>query len=526
MELKKRLKVFALVLVLFSGLALTKEADFPCKTTNLGLAPELAEKIESYIKEKMKSWHSPGLALGIVQAKEGLVYQGYFGWADIKEKKPIREDTVFCIGSISKTFTAIGLMQQWEKGKFKLNDPVNQYLSFPLIQPRKEGCREVTFLDLFTHTSGGGELMGWYQLQHPIKTIFVPAPKPRPPLEEVLAGGIRPGVCPGVKFAYCNYCYAGLGLLLEKISGERFSEYMEEHIFALLGLELSGFEESEELISHLAQGYHYQGSLKRFASSHFFRTAIPPAGGMLSCVRDLSLYLQALLNQGKGKNGQILKPETLKLMLTPHYQLDPGLGGIGICFFITNFSGRNFYGHGGAVPGFGSQIYFSPQLGLGVVVLCNIMNKAPYEISAGIVKILLGMEPGAKIAPAQINEKVAKEFEGYYGSVEPEFLSDFRFNMATLGAYQIRFKNGKLFLKSLRPGKKYRLVPVRAEGPYFYQILVPGTERYRYLIFKPSESGEKQAIWVGLNQYIRQDKKQIARTRLKALGWMFLPAEF
>jgi len=224
--------------------------------------------------------------------------------------------------------------------------------------------------------------MGWYQLQHPIKTIFVPAQKPRPPLEEVLAGGIRPGVCPGVKFAYCNYCYAGLGLLLEKISGERFSEYMEENIFALLGLELSGFEESEELISHLAQGYHYQGSLKRFAPSHFFRTA-----------------------QGKGKNGQILKSGTLKLMLTPHYQLDPGLGGIGICFFITNFSGRNFYGHGGAVPGFGSQIYFSPQLGLGVVVLCNIMNKAPYEISAGIVKILLGMEPGAKIAPAQINEK-------------------------------------------------------------------------------------------------------------------------
>ncbi len=521
---RKRLWLFALVLV--SGLALAKEVYFPQKTINQGLSPELAEKIESYVKEKMQSWHCPGLALGIVSAKDGLIYQGYFGWADIKNKKPIKKDTVFCIGSISKTFTAIGLMQQWEQGKFKLDDPVNRYAGFELVKPRKSTCPEVTFIDLFTHTSGAGELMSWRQLRHPIKTIFVPDKKPRPPLEEVLADGIRPGVCPGVKFAYCNYCYAGLGLLLEKISGERFADYMQRHIFTPLGFELSSFEESERMLSHLAQGYHYQSALRRFSPSHFFRTAIPPAGGMLSCVPDLARYLKALLNGGKGEAGEILKPKTLKLMLTPHRQLDERLGGIGICFFITNFYRRNFYGHGGAVPGFGSQIYFSPELGMGVVVLANIMNKAPYEISAGIVKILLGIKPGAFPSPKKVNKKLAKEFEGYYGSPEPEFLSDFRFNMATLGAYQIKVKDDELLLKSLRLGKKYPLVPASTTDPYFFQIVVPDVERPRYLILKPAEQGEQKAILVGLNQYVRLNKKQIAKAKLKAIFWAWLPSEF
>ena len=158
-------------------------AKAPEQVNNSGLSPELSQKLADYAKAGMKQRHAPGLAIGIVKSGQ-LVWSGYFGYADLQKKKPVGAETMFQIASVSKTFTAIGMMQQMEQGKFKITDPVNPLAPYPIFRPDKPGCREVEFLDVFTHRSGGGELMSYRQLLNIFPTTLVLPGQERPPLAE------------------------------------------------------------------------------------------------------------------------------------------------------------------------------------------------------------------------------------------------------------------------------------------------------------------------------------------------------
>ena len=124
-------------------------------------------QVEELVTELLNEEPLAGLAVGIVQGDE-LVYAKGFGLADIKEQKPVTPDTVFRIGSISKTFTAIALMQLWEQGRFELDDPVNDYLKAYTIYPASPDAPQVTFRHLLTHTGGIGELRSWTDLFRPV----------------------------------------------------------------------------------------------------------------------------------------------------------------------------------------------------------------------------------------------------------------------------------------------------------------------------------------------------------------------
>ncbi len=496
----------------------------PVYIRNSGLEEDLGAEVESYVKEQMTKLHSPGIAIGIVKG-DRLVYEGYFGYAQIEDQVAVSESTVFRIGSISKTFTAMGLMQQWERGRFKLDDDVNSHVSEPVMRPKDSSCQPATFKHLFTHTSGGGEIMSYRMLRHPVRSVFVPPWKERLPLADIYEDGIRPRVCPESKWAYCNFCYGALGLILEELSGESFQDYTRRHILDETGMHNSSFYETEEIMGNLAQGYHWVEKSRGYKRTAFYPLAVPPPGNMYSTVPDMAKYLIALLNGGSNEKGTLVAPETLELMYKTHYQLDERQNAMGISFLIySDLWGHRVLAHGGAVPGFGSQIYFVPDRDLGLIVFGNVMASPPYEIAAGVLRMLLGGEKPGDFAEPEKNTWPL--LEGYYGSEYPEFLSDFRFNMATLGAFRVVTRKDELVLASLRREKSYPLLQVYDEDPYFYLIEMEDKELPAYITFLPGPDGRAASIVIGMNEYVSLTGRDLARVKAKAVGLAMMPRLF
>jgi len=474
------------------------ESAPPSTVNNFSLSAELSKKLEAYAQEGMKKWHAPGLAIGIVKGDQ-LVWSGYFGYADLKNQELISENSVFETASVSKTFTAIGIMQEYEQGKFQLDAPVNQFAPYALYRSGKKSCRQVTFLDILTHTSGAGELMSWRQIAFLLPTLLVPDNFERPSLKALFIDGIRPEICPGTKFAYCNFCFGGLGLILEQLSGETFNNYMDEHILKPLGMTHSHFYETDDIIKNLATGYTQV--LGKYEPIPFMRYPVTPMCGLYSTVPDMSRYLIALLNNGRLGQAQILKSETLSMMFTPHYSVDTRLEKIGLCFFIQDFYGHKLIGHDGANPGYGTQMYIAPDDKIGIIVFANIMNDSAYEIGHGLLKILLQIEKQERDFAEARN--LWQNFIGDYGSIEPELLTDLRFYQRSLGVYRIRVKNDQLWMESANGSSPRRLRQVHPDDPYFYEIIIPDSEIPRYLVFTVGENGIAKSIKIGLNEYVR-----------------------
>src|SRR6266536_3564343 len=193
-----------------------------------------------------------GLAVGVVRNGSLEFFHGH-GLADIASNSPITEDTVFRIGSITKTFTAIAVMQRWEQGLVDLDAPANDYLRAYKLVPAKPGFRPATVRQLLTHTAGIPEVVHPADLLHPGWGPFdarpavhsVRAGERLPSLAEYYRGGLRLVVEPGSAFAYSNHGFATLGQIVEDVSGISLERYLRVHIFEPLGMADSDLVRSE-----------------------------------------------------------------------------------------------------------------------------------------------------------------------------------------------------------------------------------------------------------------------------------------
>jgi CubicO group peptidase (beta-lactamase class C family) len=223
---------------------------------------EVLERADELVIGAMNEDAAPGMGVGIVRGSETIYAKG-FGLADAARERPVSPRTVFRIGSISKTMTAIGLMQLWEQGFFGLDDPVNDHLKHYQVNRPDRATPPVTFRHLLTHTSGIGELRGVTDLFKPVIGLGTKPGKPVPTPAQYYPKGLRPAVRPGTKRVYSNHAFNTLGQLVEDISGEPFVEYMRRQVFEPLGMENTDYVPSERSREALAQGYSFsRGALK------------------------------------------------------------------------------------------------------------------------------------------------------------------------------------------------------------------------------------------------------------------------
>jgi CubicO group peptidase (beta-lactamase class C family) len=307
--------------------------------------------------------HRAGIPGGvIVVVKDGkLLFAKGYGYADLKTRRPVNPDTtLFRPGSVSKLFTWTAVMQLVQAGKIDLDADVNKYIDFTI--PPFDG-KPVTMRNLMTHSPG---------FEETVRDLLVDNKEQVLPIDVYLKRRLPTRIFPpGAVIAYSNYGATLAGYIVQRISGEKFEDYVAKHIFAPLKMVHSTFVQPlpANLAPLMATGY-VDGKVKPF---EFVDTA--PAGSSTSTGIDMSHFMLAYLNGGTYDGYALLEPATIKEMWTPQVPEEKGLPGFDLGFYQDDFNGLTIVGHGGDTVAFHSDLHLIPAKGVGFFVSFNSPGK-------------------------------------------------------------------------------------------------------------------------------------------------------
>jgi len=320
-------------------------------------APVVAALTE-YVGAEMSDKHIPGLSLALVDGDEIVWAQG-FGVAE--RGTPAAADTVYRVGSVSKLFTDVAVMQLVERGELDLDAPIETCL--PELAPRNPFGGAITLRELMSHRSG-------LVREPPVGQYFDPT---EPSLAETVASlnGTELVYAPGSRVKYSNAGIAVVGYVLERLAREPFAATVQRAVLEPLGLEHSVFAPTPELERRLARGVMWSYDGREFAAPTF-QLGMAPAGSLYSTVLDLGRFLTVVFDDGRGPGGPVLQPATLAEMLTPQFAEPGARRGFGLGFAIGELAGHTTFGHGGTIYGFATQLQFMKDEELGAVVCANV----------------------------------------------------------------------------------------------------------------------------------------------------------
>ena len=318
----------------------------------------------------------------VLVAKDGKpVFQAAYGLADREKKIPNKLDTQFRIGSMNKMFTAVSVLQLAQAGKIKLTDSLGTYLG---DYPNKELAAKVTIHHLLTHTGGTGDFFGPEFDKHRLEL--------RTLQDYVKLYGQR-GVQfePGSKWAYSNYGFLLLGVLVEKVSGQNYYDYVAEHVYKAAGMTLTASLAEDQVVPGRSIGYtrfreqSAQGSSAAPESWRPNTDTLPyrgtSAGGGYSTVEDLFRFAMAL------QSHKLLDAEHTELLTTGKVDT-PGGGKYAYGFSDETIGGIRCFGHGGGAPGMNGDLKICPGTGYVVAVLANLDPPAASRISEFVLNRL------------------------------------------------------------------------------------------------------------------------------------------
>ncbi len=495
------------------------------KTVTQETVNQVIKDLDPLVIEKFNKMAPAGLAVGVVYDGK-LVYAKGFGMADIEQKKPVTPDTNFRIGSISKTFTTVGLMQLYEQGKFSLDDPVNPYLKTYKVLHDDPHAPPITFHHLLTHTAGIGETRNIPEaLKSLTGKIEIGANPDEPvvPLGEYYHGRLRAETMPGLKWAYANHGYATVGQLIEDISGQKFEQYMIEHVLDPLGMKNSDYLLSERVRDQFAQGYNFKKG--KFEKVPYQRIIVGAAGSIFSSVNQMARYATMLMNGGEIDGTRILEKETLDEMMSPQLDTDPRIYGIGLTFWLEQYGDHKVIEHGGGWPGFISSFRVAPDDKLGVIVFTNTSNMISDVLGKAIMRKLLGEpELAEKIPPKGVLQEPHRwpEFVGFYGPL-PGFLTNARHWLQFGGELEVFVnKQNQLAVRGLvGPLTKgiplYRTDP---DDPFFYQGVITEGDLAGMEVsaaFGLDAQGHVNRVFVQQNDFYKRPYKESLKMKTDVL---------
>ena len=416
----------------------------------------------------------PCVGFGLAVIRDGGVELMHtHGFADVASNRVVAAKTVFRIGSITKTFTALAIMQLWERGHLDLDAPASKYLSAYRLVPADTGVSIPTVRQLLTHTGGIPDV------RH-VADLFNADAGPwdaRPPLAsahhghwlpslaEYYRSGLNVVVPPGAHFAYSNHGFATLGQIVEDVSGLPLDRYLRARIFEPAGMDATDLVRTDAIADRLATGYAVRASGP---------TAVPDrdwigagAGGAYSTLADLARYATVLLGGGRGEHGAIVRPSTLSEMFERHHQTDARLPAMGLGFFRADIGGYRVVSHDGILPGFNSHLSLAPDAGIALIALTNgssgAMRWLPREMDRLMRRLLaVGREQVHDDIPHQ--PAVWGELLGRY--VLPPRIADLRGRLMLGGGVEPFIDGGRPMLRVRLPIRSaWRGVPMQPADP-------------------------------------------------------------
>ena len=407
----------------------------------------MSDATRSLLAAAMRRHGLGGGALAVV-SRHGEPDFECAGLADAKPARPVDPDTVFRIASISKTMTAIGIMQLRDRGLFDLDDPVNKYLTTITVEPPSGG--PVTFRHLLTHTSGIGELARVTDL---VRREAWGQGKPRTgpaDLAKIYGGTLHTDVAVGTKWAYANHAFAVLGQLVEDISGEPFAEHMRTHLFDPLGMQHTEYQRTDRTAGRLATGHHWLFS--RFRAVNDYDLSLYGPGSVLSAATDMARYAAWLA--GRPSDPEPLARVTLAEMMSPQFAVHPRMPGMGLAFWVDHLGSHRVAGHDGNVPGFASGLLVAPDEGVGVVALTNTSSAmGAHLLARAALREILGLpDEVAELTSSTVVDAPNnyQELVGHYAPA-PGFLTNARSWQMLGGEVEVLVRDRRLVIRSLSP---------------------------------------------------------------------------
>ena len=325
----------------------------------------------------------PGIVVGVVADQE-LVWAKGFGYADVQTKKAMTPATKFRMASHSKLFTATAIMQLREQGRLRLDDPVSKYLPWFQVRPAGDDDGPITIEQLLNHASGLPREAGAHWTTHEFPTE-----------EEVkkLITDRQAAFAPQTRWKYSNLAYTIAGMLVEQVSGQRWADYVQQHIFDPLGMTSSSVDRN---VDGLAVGYGRRMPDGTRESLQFVDArGMAAATGISSTVEDMAKFVSAQFRKGKMGGRQILSTGSLREMHRVRSLENNWTSGTGIGFGVNRVGNKTYVGHGGGYPGYTTQTSIQLDDKVGVIVLTNTNDSNPGDIARQLMSTV-----GAAVAKA------------------------------------------------------------------------------------------------------------------------------
>ena len=476
--------------------------------------------LKARVGEILNRWPVAGLAVGVIRGGSLAWFHGH-GVADVGSGTPVGPDTVFRIASVTKTITAVAVMQLQERGLVDLDAPASRYLRAFRLIPARPGFRPATLRHLLTHTAGVRAVRKPSDLLRPVLGWGVPAGRPVPTLAEYYRDGLHVDTEPGTKWAYSNNGFAALGQIVEDVTGTPLGRYLREHVFGPLGMEHSDLLRSERVRPRLATGYQLGSrGLKAVTDREVVQAG---AGAVYSTTRDMARYAAALLGGGAGEHGRVLMPGTLATMFQPHYQPDPRIPGMGLGFFRGQVGEHQTVGHDGIWTGFHSTLLLAPGRGTGVVAFASTGPfgplAAPGPVAHAVLRSLLDLPDDAVRGGVPDQPAAWSDLCGRY-SLGPGVLTDPQPRM--LGPIQVAVRHGQLVIRGQIPvpaiRRGLRLYP-DGDDPDAFRIELPGFgSGTSQVVFSRGPAGDVTAMHLGVQPLTFRKRPGIQHPTPRAAG--------
>ena len=386
----------------------------------------LLNAVERFLVKEMDERDVPGFSVSVVKGDKISWAKG-FGFSNLEEKVPASPETVFRVASVSKPVIATGLLQWYDRGRFTLDDTVNNLMENVKIETTFED--EPTVRNLLTHTSG--------LPVHADPICFDLSQTV--PLEEMIRKSaivVRP---PNREIVYANTAFNIIGYLVGLFAGEPYPSYMRKNVFDPLEMYSSAFEQTSEIRKKMATPYTRKKAGEPVqAVKPWYGGSIPdkPCGSLFSTVIDLSHFLIAQMNNGVYKGRRILEVETLREMQKLQASAGASRSGYAFAWKRTWHYGNLMLSHTGGNLGWTAHVAFYPDRKVGIVILCNLNDNSAWRPPA---KKALYILTGGTVTfdPASIRQKtLPEEWRELVGTYTREFKN-----------VNIKIENGSLVLE-------------------------------------------------------------------------------
>ena len=385
----------------------------------------IVEKLQDAINYEIDGKDLNAISIALVNDQKVLWAQG-FGYQDPKNLIPADANTVYRVGSVSKLFTDMAIMQRVENKELDLDAPIQKYL--PDFTPNNPYDISITLRQLMSHRSGliREPKSGNYFADDEVSL--------KKTVESIIGSTlVHP---PESKTKYSNAAIAVVGYTLESVFKTPYVDYMKKNVLEKIGMSNSSFAPNKKIHSRLAKAKMWSYDGREFPAPTF-ELGMIPAGSLYAPVTDLAKFLKLLFSDGVGEKENVISPNTLKEMVTPQFGGDYTRG-YGIGFALSKHQGYQKIGHGGAIYGFSTQLSALPEIKLGVVTASSvdITNSITTKLSNYALDLLIAHKKNLSLPnykkTSAISKNLAESYVGHYVNNNAQIDIELRGNQTVL----------------------------------------------------------------------------------------------